>query len=921
MINEFNFEYFVPTPDTTANCALSRWNDGVCELSEFIKSYMSAQQDVCFGFNRPLNITELIKLKTGNAYGEKQSYLLDYTKYGALKAKICGYDVPLLNKEQNFLFLNWYYDENAEKFVNKLSVNRIAHVINKNSEYNSNTRKSKFIEAINAIIYDIQNEYSDEKIKYYFGESSTKSLAITSLNNVIAAINNLNNYQSDFIFGFNDKEDFSNNVITRGYTWCNYNSESYTEYIDDKLFSDLAWISDSVEPNETPVSPELPFVLENINQIFCDYFATRGLDIVLQKTINPAITNINCYDNGHIFICFRFLLKEYPVPSKFLSHDGTYIPLSKQTILISPSLVPTTYCHGNGNTLPVKILWDSDEEKLIYINENGDSDYLTLEPQSNNIGGIDYTIWSTPVQKTSNGYKFECIMPLAFYNSASGTYNNEYYSTKTGEVLYRVPVFRKLRQNVEDVIFDEQKTRALNKITMVDDSNYNSANTVVLGGAVIDEFTNQLYNVIDKQEFASKNDYGTVMLQSINEDFMTELLKYSSGESEWNLPLEGRAIDGVGAIDLLNNLVYTNLTSESKLIATEINNGDINLYSDDFLLYSKTQITITSETSVDIGDPCLLSVEIPNQIITVGTNSNIVYDNQADTLTLNVTTTTITGDLIVEGNLDISNIDIGTEENPLSNLYSSRLTVPITDDDETEESTNTLIIAGNTTLNNAGSLIVTAYYHYRELNGVYTYPDNSVITLSSAIGNTQDIRLTFENDNEFKSKLRVSSVTNKARSTFEVNVFTNITEDARVEGNLAVWGTLNVSEEFNINGYFEVTGTSFLDGNCTVEGDLTVNGLIQGLTPMASTTIQVGAIVLVFINPLQALMHYTAGQTLDSSDLGVLSMYFAKVKTTGEFETTSSNLRQVTINSSMQFTLMNDISQNGYSVALVQRIK
>ena len=324
MNNEFNFEYFVPTPDTTANCALSRWNDGLFGLSDFIKSYMSSQQDVCFGFNRPLNLSELIHLITGSNLNGKGDYILDYKKYGDLKAKVCGFDIPLLNNKTPLLFLNWYYDKNEEIFVNNLSVNRVAHVINKNSNYNSITRKSKFIEAINAIIADITNEYSNDKLKYYFGDSFTKNLAITALTNVISELNNLTSDKSNFIFGFNDKDDFNDNVITSGYTHCNYNSISSTTYINDDLFKDIAWFSDSVAFNETPASPELPFLLENINYIIEDYFNSRGLDIVLQKTENPAITYSNSYSNGHIFICFKFLLKEYPVPSKFLSHDGSY---------------------------------------------------------------------------------------------------------------------------------------------------------------------------------------------------------------------------------------------------------------------------------------------------------------------------------------------------------------------------------------------------------------------------------------------------------------------------------------------------------------------------------------------------------------------------------------------------------------------
>ena len=109
MNNEFNFEYFVPTPDTTANCALSRWNDGLFGLSDFIKSYMSSQQDVCFGFNRPLNLSELIHLITGSNLNGKCDYILDYKKYGDLKAKVCGFDIPLLNILKQFYLLYFFH--------------------------------------------------------------------------------------------------------------------------------------------------------------------------------------------------------------------------------------------------------------------------------------------------------------------------------------------------------------------------------------------------------------------------------------------------------------------------------------------------------------------------------------------------------------------------------------------------------------------------------------------------------------------------------------------------------------------------------------------------------------------------------------------------------------------------------------------
>lgn len=782
MINEFEFEYFVPTPDTTANCALSRWNDSLFSLSEFIKNYMTSQQDVCFGFNRPLNISELIRLKTGNTQGVLK-HLLDYQKYGDLKAKICGFDVPLLNKEQPFLFLNWYYDKNENKFINALSVNRVAHVINKNSSYNSITRKSKFIEALNAIIYDITNEYSDDKVKYYFGESSTKPLAITALNNVITELNSLTNYQSNFIFGFNDKEDFDNNVINNGYTQCNYSADSYTTYMDENLFTDIAWVSDSVESFETPVSPELPFVLENIQPIIEEYFNSRGLNVIFQKTINPAISYINCYGDveGHIFICFRFLLKESPVPSKFLSHDGSYIPLSKQVVSIKPSLVPTTICTGNGSSLPIKIMWDLDEEKPIYIDENGDSKFLSLEIQKNNIGGIDYTIWSTPVQKTSNGYKFECILPLAFYNIESDSYNNEYYSTKTGDVLYRVPVFRKLRQNAEDVLFDEQKTRALNNISCVDDNNYNNDANVVLGGAVVDDFTNKLYTVVDKQEIASKTEYGEVKIQPITESVMTQLLNYSYGSS-WSLPTSGRAVDGIGVMDILNNIVNDNLSSNCNFIVSSnrlsgFNNGDVSLLTDTFVLYSKNgQINLASSGTISIGS-----------------QDNVLYNEQNSTLYLNC--------LVESENIEPHETNLyslGSKTKKWDNAYISHYN-PLEHPEGGERfSSDVIFLSGNTVNTDSGSLKINAEYEYyfdQEHARYTSTPISSIITYSSVVNNLMgvpvtDLYIQFQNDVNGISNLIVGSTNNQQNAYLSIGISTGI------NGSLYVNGDVNITNGF-----------------------------------------------------------------------------------------------------------------------------
>jgi hypothetical protein len=107
MNNMFDFSYFVPTPDTTANCALSRWNDSLMGLSDFLKAYMSSRQSLESGFSRNLNIAELLNLakSTVKDSDEKNDYVINYLKYGDLKANVCGFEIPLVDFYNPFFLL------------------------------------------------------------------------------------------------------------------------------------------------------------------------------------------------------------------------------------------------------------------------------------------------------------------------------------------------------------------------------------------------------------------------------------------------------------------------------------------------------------------------------------------------------------------------------------------------------------------------------------------------------------------------------------------------------------------------------------------------------------------------------------------------------------------------------------------------
>lgn len=219
MNNKLDFKYFVPTPDTTANCALSRWNDGLMGLSDFLKGYMSTRQSLAFGLNRSLNIKELLNLRTLTNYNSdgKYTYKIDYRKFGDLKAYICGFEVPIIDFLHPFLTKNWMWDYSTNYNVESTIDGYVAHVFNYNSDtLDQNARISATIDAITEIKQDVA-KMSDAEIQTYFkkqfnGTLSTRSSVNTMLDQAITSIQNQTQAFKNFVFGFKNKNDLENNI-------------------------------------------------------------------------------------------------------------------------------------------------------------------------------------------------------------------------------------------------------------------------------------------------------------------------------------------------------------------------------------------------------------------------------------------------------------------------------------------------------------------------------------------------------------------------------------------------------------------------------------------------------------------------------------------------------------------------------------
>ena len=236
MNNSFDFTFFVPTPDTTANCALSRWNDSLSNLSDFIKAYMTSQQSLSFGFSRNLNVKEMLNLNKERIKTEddKFTYVLDYNKYGNLNANVCGFSIPLIDFYNPFL-LKRNFD--VQHFYRDTALNNyVVHVFNKNSDNSVSERKSATLSALNKFIIDLNNSEitSDNQIARIFrkndnGTNVSRQQAVSEIQNAINAIQTLTATSPlNVVFAFSDKnniniEDIQQYDFKISYTFININ--------------------------------------------------------------------------------------------------------------------------------------------------------------------------------------------------------------------------------------------------------------------------------------------------------------------------------------------------------------------------------------------------------------------------------------------------------------------------------------------------------------------------------------------------------------------------------------------------------------------------------------------------------------------------------------------------------------------------
>lgn len=572
MKNNFDFKYLVPTPDTTANCALSRWNDSLNGLSEFLKRYMSSRQSLEFGFNRNLNIKELINLSKETVLNDndKKDYVINYHKYGDLKAYICGFEIPLIDTLHPFLGTNWQCYIQDNEVIESTSIDGvIVHVFNYNSELTINEKITAFLDGLNALKNDVENVMTQTQISTYFNKSiyytqTTKQNVLQRLNNSINLLNSLTTNAKNFIFGFKNKKEIeeSTNLLNSIYI---DNNEVLLDETERQLYNDLYYLGKTPLLNNTL---DLDINLNESDYINSVYFKPRGIEPIFYDQQSNLI-KYNGLETGHLLVYFRFVFSEEPTITPFLSHDGTHVPLSKQEIKIrfSKQLSRIEESPEFGD---FRSYWDDDEECPIYYDDDGISHLMTLDSNTDFMGGKDYTFWTSPVTKTDNGYMFECCMPLAFYNEATHNYGNEFYATKQhenieiGQVLYRVPVVKRLRQNIEEAIVNTHIAKCMSDIASANDNNADDDNTVILGGVVVDDFTQGLYTVAEQQNIASEDEYGEVKITRLTDSNGVDngvydlMINYSqTGELTYNditMPKTGRAIDIITLFDVLKRL-------------------------------------------------------------------------------------------------------------------------------------------------------------------------------------------------------------------------------------------------------------------------------------------------------------------------------------------------------------------------------
>lgn len=318
---------------------------------------------------------------------------------------------------------------------------------------------------------------------------------------------------------------------------------------------------------------------------------------------------------------------EKPSLVPFVSHDGTNVPLSEQNLTIEWSyqneVKSASYIPG----LKQSPYWDKDEECPIYYDDEGNTHLMTLENNIDFMGGRDYTFWSSPVQKTENGYRFECCIPLAFYNELSDSYSNEYYATKQhegieiGQVMYRVPVVKRMRQNIEEAVVNTQLANGLINITKASDgtdgeeNDAENDNTVILGGVVVDDFTEGLYPVVDSQKIATEINYGDVKLSRIkdengnyNTDLLDALYNYSETGSlsyrSTTIPDEGRSIDLITMFDVLKYLAGDKPLGYQSFVINGINSDDVRITAESALdIEAGSELNLKAVDNIDIYSP------------------------------------------------------------------------------------------------------------------------------------------------------------------------------------------------------------------------------------------------------------------------------------------------------------------------------
>ncbi len=586
MNNTFDFSYFVPTPDTTANCALSRWNDGLMGLSDFLKSYMSSRQSLEFGFSRNLNIKELLNLAKSTVYDDnhKFDYVINYRKFGDIKANVCGFDIPIVDFNHPFLVQEVLRNATTNEIIDFLSPYKvgISHVYNCNSTLSESERVEATKDALDRFKTAIQDQtlISDDQLHIIFkknnGNYRTRQQIINELDTAISVIDNLSSGIVDFIFGFESREkleSISGNYPIPGTN--SYNTSSHDFYRDFCCNTYCCTSTGSVAT----------FIL-NISDCYKQEFQDRYLTPfgIEFSYVEPLHYRRNANEKSHLLLFFKFDITEKPTIAPFVSHDGTLIPTTEQRFNIQYSL---QYSKNRGTYILYKSYWDNSEECPVYFDAENVAHPMTLESNINGMGGRDYTFWSSPVQKTESGYQFECCMPLAFYNAESDSYSNEYYATKAhegieiGEVMYRVPVVKRMRQNIEEAIVNTHLTKCLSNLVPATNENAEDDDTVVLGGVVVDDFTEGLYPVAETQKIATETEYGEVKIVKVkdsdgDDNGVLDLMYHYSetGDLSYDgmtMPETGRAVDMITLFDTLKAIGGDNNITDHTFVVNGVN--------------------------------------------------------------------------------------------------------------------------------------------------------------------------------------------------------------------------------------------------------------------------------------------------------------------------------------------------------------